>query len=45
MPRSIRLKKLGPDHTDVATTYSKLGYIHMQLGDLERDKGISKSGS
>ena len=29
---------MGPDHTDVATTCSKLGYIHMQLGNLERAK-------
>ena len=35
---AIRLKKLDPDHTDVATTYSHLGDIHQQLGDLAQAK-------
>ena len=35
---AIDLKKLGPDHTYVATTYSKLGDIHQQLGDLQHAK-------
>ena len=35
---AIRLKKLGPDHTDVATTYSRSGVIHQQLGDLKQAK-------
>ena len=35
---AIRVKKLGPDHTDVATSSSKLGDIYQQLGDLQRAK-------
>ncbi|KAL9966158.1 hypothetical protein ACROYT_G024184 [Oculina patagonica] len=35
---SIRLKKLGPDHVDVATTYNNLGILHSDLGDLEQAK-------
>ena len=35
---AIRLKKLGPDDTDVATSYSHLGLIYLRLGDLERAK-------
>ena len=28
------LKKLRPDHVDVAASYSYLGHVHRQLGDL-----------
>ena len=34
---AIKLKKLVPDHTNVETTYSKLGDTHQQLGDLQRE--------
>ena len=35
---AIRLKKLGPDHLDVATCYSNLGHVHRALGNLEQAK-------
>ncbi|XP_028416353.1 uncharacterized protein LOC114540337 [Dendronephthya gigantea] len=31
----IRLEQLGPNHTDVATSYSKLGAVCYKKGDLE----------
>ena len=34
--RAIFLKKLGPDHVHVATTYSSLGQVHRELGNLGR---------
>ena len=30
------LKKLGPEHVDVAAFYNKLGVVHHQLGDLNQ---------
>ena len=30
-----RLKKLGPDHVDVTTTYNDLGLVYRDLGDLQ----------
>ena len=35
---AIMLKKLGPDHVDVAASYSYLGLVHYQLGDLTEAK-------
>ncbi|XP_022778247.1 clustered mitochondria protein homolog, partial [Stylophora pistillata] len=35
---AIRLKKLGPDHVDVAWTYANLGIVHRNLGDLSQAK-------
>ncbi|PFX13553.1 Nephrocystin-3 [Stylophora pistillata] len=34
----VRLKKLGPEHVDVATSYIYLGLVHKQLGDLKQAK-------
>ena len=34
----IHLKKLGPDHVDVATTYNNLGIVHRALGENELAK-------
>ena len=31
---AIMLKKLGPDHVDVAASYSYLGLVHHKLGDF-----------
>ena len=33
---AIKLKKLGPEHFNVATSYNKLGVVHHQLGDLNQ---------
>ena len=30
-----RLRKLGPDHVDAATTYNDLGLVHSDLGELQ----------
>ena len=35
---SIRLKKQGRKHVDIAATYGNLGNIHLGLGDLEKAK-------
>ena len=35
---SIRLKKLGPDHVDVARTYHNMGILHKNLGDHQQAK-------
>ena len=35
---AIRLKKLGPDHVDVAKSYSNQGIVHYKLGDLSQAK-------
>ena len=35
---AIRLKKLGPDHVDVANSYNSLGIVHDELGDLSQAK-------
>ena len=35
---AIRLKKLGPEHVDVASSYSHLGSVHKKLGDLSQAK-------
>ena len=32
------LKKLGPEHVDVTASYSYLGLVHRQLGDLDQVK-------
>ena len=32
------LKKLGPEHVDVAASYNNLGVVHRQLGDLNQAK-------
>ena len=37
---AIRLKKLGPEHLDVASSYSHLGSVHKKLGDLGQAKII-----
>ena len=34
--RAIFLKKLGPDHVHVVTTYSSLSQVHRELGNLDR---------
>ena len=34
----VQLKELGAEHVDVATTYSNLGLIHQDLGNLEQAK-------
>ena len=34
--RAIFLKKLGPDHVHVATTYSSLGQVQRELSNLDR---------
>ena len=39
---SIKLKKLGPDHLDVALTYHNMGLLHHHLGDHEQAKEYSK---
>ena len=36
--REIRLKKLGPGHVDVATSYNKLGVVHSDMGNQEMAK-------
>ena len=35
---SIQLKKLGPDHVDVALTYQNMGVLHRDLGDYQQAK-------
>ena len=35
---AIKLKKLGPEHDSVATSYSHLASIHQGLGDFEQFK-------
>ena len=35
---SIKLKKLGPDHVDVALTYHAMGTLHKDLGDHQQAK-------
>ena len=35
---SIQLKKLGPDHVDVARTYHNMGNLHDDLGDHQQAK-------
>ena len=35
---TIRLKKRGAEHIDVAMSYNNLGVIHQELGDLEQAK-------
>ena len=35
----IRLKKLGPDHVDFATSHNNLGVVHSGMGDKEEAKG------
>ena len=35
---SIQLKKLGPDHVDVACTYHNMGNLHRNLGDNQQAK-------
>ena len=30
--------QLGPDHVDVATSFGKLGSVHIKLGDLSQAK-------
>ena len=35
---AIRLKKLGPEHVDVANSYINLGSVHKKLGDLSQVK-------
>lgn len=35
---AIRLKKLGPEHVDVATTYNYLGIVHLMSGVPEKAK-------
>ena len=35
---SVRLKKLGPDHVDVARTYHIMGSLHLDLGDHQQAK-------
>jgi len=42
---NIQLKKLGPEHVDVATTYSKLGSVYQQLGDFEQAKEFHHGAS
>ena len=34
--RAIFVKKLGPDHVHVATTYNSLSQVHRELGNLDR---------
>jgi len=34
----VSMKTLGPEHVDVATTYSNLGSVYQQLGDFEQAK-------
>ena len=34
----IRLKKLGPEDTDVATTYNNLGVVQHDMGNLQPAK-------
>ena len=36
------MKKLGPVYADVAASYSKLGLVHRQLGDLKQAKDCHK---
>lgn len=36
--KSIRLKKLGPNHVGVANSYNSLGSVHRELGQLQRAK-------
>ena len=31
----VRLKKLGPEHVSVATSYNNMGLVHLRLGDLK----------
>ena len=35
---SIQLKKLGPDHVDVARTYHNMGTLQKDLGDHQQAK-------
>ena len=35
---AIRLKRFGPDHADVASSYHHLGSVQRDLDDLERAK-------
>ena len=35
---TIGLKKLGPEHVDVAESYNNLGSVHHRLGDLQQAK-------
>ena len=35
---TVYLKKLDPDHLDVAMCYNNLGNVHSNLGDLEQAK-------
>ena len=35
---NIRIKKLGPEHVDVAESYNNLGAVHRGLGDLQQAK-------
>ena len=37
---AILLKKLGPDHVDVANSYNNLGTVHYHLGDLQQAKEL-----
>ena len=37
---AIRLKTLGPEHLDVASSYSHLGSVHEKLCDLSQAKII-----
>jgi len=34
----IELKKLGPKHIDVATTYNNLGVVQREMGNLQQAK-------
>ena len=34
----IRIKQLGPNHVDVASSYNSLGALHKDLGDLQQAK-------
>ena len=36
--QAIRLKKLGPDHVDVAIVYNNSGSVQRKLGNLEQAK-------
>ncbi|PFX12588.1 Nephrocystin-3 [Stylophora pistillata] len=38
----IRLKKVGPDHVDVAATYNNLGSLHSDLGETDQAKDYYK---
>ena len=38
----IYLKKLGPEHVDVAMCYDNLGLLHRQMGNLNQAKACQK---